>query len=255
MSIKPKSKFYSKSRASEEYTTFKISELHTYVTNIINAYIAMPRETTAQEVLPSHMLPTEHIISKVAYTIVCANETMPIESIIGSIASTITGKNKRAQYVIDAHTVAGELVLFASDATNLSDNKLFAITQTLNNKLIVKNLVHNPDLREPTFSALPNVAPTNHHDTLGKYSWQLTETRALDLLNKVPFIVLDLPESEPEMYASMWDRKKDIRDERWIKWNIRKQLIPQYKGETFYFDWDADYRGRMYSSGEMLATL
>lgn len=240
-------KFYLGEFNKAQYEAFKATELANSIVSNINDFMNLDRATTQETALVKSIISDLSIAYRIGYSIVTANKTMPLETIIGIVGTAITKKSKDRQFVLDAMQVASEYVLFTSNLMALTPNRLFNIRQTVNGKLIVTNLFKQQQYGEKTFYPLPTPAPTNVHKTLGDYQWESTETKAVDKLNHTAFCVLNFDEKEPEMYESMANQKSDIKSELWIKWFVRKQLIPQLKGSSLYFNWHQDYRGRMYS--------
>lgn len=248
-------KFYVGEFNRQQYEAFKQTELAKAIVENIYDYANLERETTQEVALVKSVISNESVAYRMAYSIVTANKTMPLETLIGIVGTAITKKSKDKQVVLDAMQVASEYVLFTSNFMTLTKNTLFNIRNTVNGKFIVTNLYKQNSYGEKTYYPLPNPEPTNIHKTLGDYQWESTETKAVDKLNKTAFCVLNFEEKEPAMYDSMANQKSDIKSELWIKWNIRRQIIPQFKGHTMYFNWHQDYRNRKYAGGEVLATL
>lgn len=246
-------KFYLGEFNKAQYESFKQTKLATSIMSNINDFINLERNTTKETALVKSVINDTSVAHRIAYSIVTANKTMPLETLIGIVGTAITKKSKDRQLVLDAMQTASEYVLFSSNLMSLTDNKLFNIRQTINGKLIVTNLFKQEQYGEKTFYPLPTPEPTNVHKTLGDYEWKSTETKAVDKLNHTAFCVLDfIKEKEPKMYESMANQKSDIKSELWVKWSIRNQIIPQFKGHTFYFNWHQDYRNRKYAGGYFL---
>jgi len=161
-------------------------------------------------------------------------KSAPIETVIGGIASIIkVSREKDPVTVAKNLTTAGEMVFMLAP-------HICEISPTYNGRLVVRSKVYTTALADPYLYPLPGNKPTRYHKTLGKYKWNLTETTALDKLNKLKFTVLDFEEHKPA---------KKKKNEQYEKWLVRKHLRKDLSQKVLYFDWHSDYRGRMYAGG------
>ena len=115
-----KEKFYIGEFAQAEFNSFLETDICKALAVNITEFVQIARDTTAEQARVEAMIPNHTVINKLAFAIVTARETAPFESMIGTLASTLTGRNKAEQYVIDAHTVASEYILFSSNLMKLS---------------------------------------------------------------------------------------------------------------------------------------
>lgn len=251
MSVAPK-KFYVGEFAHAKYVEFTLTPLCQAIVRNIMEFRNLERETTQAKARVEYILSSEEIAQRMAFSIVTANKTAPYETMIGIVATAITKKNRDKTFVLDALLVASEYILFSSNMMTQTKSQLFKFRKTINGKLIITNLYKQDSLGEKTLYPLPTPEPTTIHKTLGDYKWESTYTAGVDKLNKTAFTVLQIEETEPEMYDSDTDKVSDIKSEQWNKWNIRRQIVPQFKGTTFYFNWHQDYRSRMYAGGYFL---
>ena len=165
-------------------------------------------------------------------------DTAPIETVIGAIASIIKISQQKDPLTVAKNlTTAGEILFMLAP-------HIIEITPTHNGRLIIRSKIYDPALGPTYMYPLPSNKPTKAHKTLGKFAWNLTETTALDKLNKLAFTVLNFAEPEPD--------KKD--DELYKKWLVRSKLRPDLTRAKIFFDWHSCYRGRMYAGGKVLAT-
>ena len=248
-------KFYVGEFNQKQFDQFKGSPLCQSIVENINEFVNLPRATSKEEALVKSVLSSDKIKQRVAYAIITAQKTAPIETMIGLISTAIVKKNRHAQIVASSMQVASEYIFFSSNLMSLTQTKMFNIRNTVNGKMILTNLHKVDGLDEKYFYPLPNKNATENHRCLGDYKWESTYTETVSKLNKTAFTVLQIEEPEPIKYKSDMDKRADRPDELWMKWFVRSQIVPQMKGERFFFDWHQDYRGRMYAGGEMLATL
>ena len=240
-------KFYIGEINKAKSEEFKASNLCIAIVKEIMAFTNLDRNTTEETARVQYCIPTENIAERIAFAIVTANKTMPLETIVGMVGTSITKKNKDEKFVVASLLVASEFVLYASNLMSLTPNKLFNIRKTVNGKFIVTNLYKQEHLGEKTFYPLPTPEPTTTHRCLGDYDWKSTQTAGVEKLNKTKFTVLQIEETEPLKFLSAKDERIGLVNELWTKWNIRKQILPKFKGETFHFNWHQDYRNRKYA--------
>ena len=242
-------KFYVGEFNQQQFKQFKGSPLCQSIVANIDEFINLPRATSKEEALVKSVLYSDKIKQRVAYAIITAQKTAPIETMIGLISTAIVKKNRHAQTVAESMQVASEYIFFSSNLMSLTQTKMFNIRNTVNGKMILTNLHKVDGLDEKYFYPLPNKTATENHKCLGDYKWKSTYTETVDKLNQTAFTVLQIEEPEPIKYKSDMDKRADRPDELWMKWFVRSQIVPQMKGERFFFDWHQDYRGRMYAAG------
>lgn len=214
------------------------------ISKMIFDFIRTKRATSKEEALVHSVLGSEqdydiNLFQNIGFSLATSSKAMTIQSAIGLIASVILKGDREAQKVIDTHQVASELVYFTSTLIPMYQYNMFEHYYTTNGFLKVKFTLTLPEIADQKeWYPLPTSKPTKKHRELGKYAWKSTHTATVDKLNKTAFTVLDFDEPEPA---------KNTEDH--IKWQVRKQLRPLMAGQTFYFNWHQDYRGRMYSGG------
>lgn len=219
------------------FDAFVQTDICAYVQQIIRDFYNFKRDTTKEEQLVKYVLADFENHDRIAFAYATSDSHQTIQSAIGTIASAILKGNKELEDVQDAHQVASELIFFASNYIEAYPNNLYEMYQTVNGYLKCKPLYRIEEQKE--YYPLPNFEPTNIHRPLGAYKWDITETTALDIMNKTAFTVLDLDLEEPN---------KDLEEKHSI-WEIRKATMPHIVGKPIYFNWHPDYRGRIYDAG------
>lgn len=219
---------------SKAFDEFVETDICKYVQQICSHFRALPRATTLEEQRVKSILHPD-LYEKIAFAYACSEAHQTIQSAIGCIASAILQGDKEANKVLDAHQVASELIVYASNLYEAYPNNMYEAYNTINGYLKVKPLYTIE--QEKKYYPLPNTMPTLSHRPLGQYKWNITETSVLDKLNNTAFTVLDIPEQEPS---------KDM-EEKHSKWEIREKTKSMFLNKPIYFNWHPDYRGRMYS--------
>lgn len=222
---------------AEAFNAFIETDICSFVVQICKHFRDFERETTKESQLVRKVLNDLDMYERIAFAYATSDKHQTIQSAIGTIASAILKGNKDAQDVIDAHQVASELILFASNAFEDYENNMYEVYTTINGHLKVKPLYRIDQPKE--YYPLPNFEATDKHRPLGSYKWTITETTALDKLNNTGITILNIEEPEPS---------KDI-EEQHEKWRIRKETRDELVGKTLYMDWHPDYRGRVYDAG------
>ena len=175
----------------------------------------------------------EKLCSDIGFYLGSLGDSIPIETVIGAIASVIKVSKEKGPLVVAKNlTTAGEIVFMLTPT-------LLEMTKTYNDRFIVRSKIYTKALDEIYLYPLPSNKKTKFHKSLGNFSWELTQTEALDKLNSLAFTVLNFEEPEP--------LKKD--DEKHKKWLVRSKIRPKLAKKKLYFDWHSDYRGRMYAGG------
>jgi DNA-directed RNA polymerase len=117
---------------------------------------------------------------------------------------------------------------------------------TFDNAKKVKSIFFDVEKSEKKLFQLPSIGkPTKAHRTLGNFKWEMTNTDAIDKLNKVAVTVMNFEETTIP--------PKDTEDRN--KYDVRLALRPILANNMskLYFQWNYDYRGRMYASGYQFA--
>lgn len=221
-------------------TKLLYSDNHKIMTYMLNRYVTLERKTTAEQVLAEFVFDD---IEAQSLTMLAVCTTLgkrnSIQTLIGILGSSLLQKNLDAGKVFATYTCVAEFML--------SSPEIFKQIPTFYGASKCESTFYDAKEAEKKLFQLPSLEPTKNHKSLGKWNWKATTTKAVDKLNKVPLVLLDYEEDivPPE---GTEDR---------VKYDIRKAIRPSIaKSNTaIYFDWHMDYRGRMYSSGEMLATL
>jgi hypothetical protein len=96
----------------------------------------------------------------------------------------------------------------------------------------------------------PLTRPTNQHRALGKFNWKLHESDALFKLNNIPMKIIPIPDAKPNKPSGpKYSKEYKKQAELLSKWEMRQELYQEFKDKDIYFNWAADYRGRMYPVG------
>lgn len=167
---------------------------------------------------------------EIMFVLARMNSSTPIQNLMGSIANIFLNKSRNPLLTAYSFMTAGELALFL--------NKFIQCNRTLNGHIVVESKIYDKELDTVEFYPLPESEPTDYHKPLGCYSWEREDIKALDLLNKTAFTILDFDEEEPA---------KDTEEH--VKYTVRKSLRSYYLGKEIYFNWHPDYRYRMYAGG------
>lgn len=177
----------------------------------------------------------DRLAPNVYYYMASCQTSMPIQNMIGGIASILNEDNDRDLVVVwNSHQTAAEIVLAL--------NGIFVnVMSTMTGKYVVVSLVRDPDLNETRMYPLPLARPMYASRPLGSYSWTMTDTTALDVLNGIPFTILNIGEEEPQIGTNPSTADK----EKMVKFQVREAIRPQFEGKRVYYNWHSDYRGRM----------
>lgn len=227
---------------SAEFNKFLKTDLCSYVQQICSHFRNLDRATTLESQRVKAIFNPD-IYEKVAFAYACSEAHQTIQSAIGCIASAILNGEKEGSKVLDAHQVASEFIMYSSNLNDSYPNKLYEGYYTINGFLKVKPIYATGT--DKKYYPLPLKEPSLNHRPLGQYKWNISEMSVLDKLNQTAFTVLDIPEEEPS---------KEL-EEKHSKWEIRNATKHRFIGKPIYFNWHPDHRGRMYSGGEVLATL
>jgi len=183
----------------------------------------------------------EYMAGSILFTLATTQpEPLPLQTMAGMISAAISSDDtidSRAK----AMYVAMELLIESEDYVEAFE--------TPNGYIMCRSLISDDEMILKNI-ALPLRRPTKQHKTLGKFDWELEETSALDKLNKVGMIILPIEDEKPEpatgeKYSKGYMKQKELCD----KWEMRQDIKNQMIGEEIFFNWGADYRGRMYPVG------
>ena len=222
---------------SKAFNEFVNTDICSFVVQVIKRFRDWDRDTTKESQLVKKVLNDTEMYDRIAFAYATSDSHQTIQSAIGTIASAILKGNKDAKDVIDAHQVASELIVFASDMYPKFEYNMYESYSTINGFLKIKPIYTIDQQKE--YYPLPNLEPSDKHRALGSYNWTITETTALDKLNQTAVTILDIEEKEPS---------KDL-GEKWEKWMVRKQTRKDLVNKPIYFNWHPDYRGRVYDAG------
>ena len=195
---------------------------------IINEYCDSKTKLSDLHIITS-IFPNYEKIEDIAGNILFTLATLepgakPIQSIAGSVSAMMSASDSFEDRT-DAMWIAMELLMVSAPfvAFSISRNGHPMIETMISDEdLITKNIV------------LPLTRPTDDHKQLGMFNWKLESAEALDKLNRLPMVILDMEETEPMMpsgnpYSD--DYKKQMEKVR--KYTVRKHLIGEYQGKNY----------------------
>lgn len=190
----------------------------------------------------------EEIAGSILFTLYTSEEgEKPLQSIAGMIAGHMATSDK-LQDKANAMWIAMELLMVSDPYAKFSYSR--------NGHPMIQSMIANRDYRIKNIY-LPLERPTDQHKELGSYRWKLKRDvlaiEAMDKLNHTKLKVVALDE-EPEEKPDDKDFSEAAQKQRELynKQINRQYLADLYKDKTIYFNWAADYRGRMYSVGYYL---
>ena len=165
---------------------------------------------------------------------------LPIQTVGGMILNFISPGDK-----IEQRSKA----MFCSMEILIEATRYVEVFESQNGHLMVQSKISD-DILIMKNIAKPLLRPTNQHKALGKFDWEIVESDALFKLNNTPMIMLPIIDIEPpkpsgKKYSKDYKKQQELVE----KWKMRKKLGREFKDETIYFNWAADYRGRMYPVG------
>jgi hypothetical protein len=222
-------------------TKLMYSTEHNLVTALLKRYVSMPRATTAEAALSEYVFDNIDAQALIILSVcVIHGRKAPIQTLIGTVSSALLQKDLESGKVVATYQCVAEFIV-ASPEIFVQSTAFFGGSKC-------ECLLYNPEEATKRLFQLPSFdKPTKRHKNLGRFQWEATTKKAVDKLNSIPLVILDIPELDIPVEGTEDRVKYDIRDA------IRPHLA---QNETaMYFDWNQDYRGRMYSSGEMLAAL
>ena len=168
---------------------------------------------------------------------------IPLQSLAGAITPTLAQDDTIENRTL-AMMVAMELLMVSTPYAE--------VTMSQNGHLMVDTCISDKDLIFRNI-AIPLTRATDEHKLLGSYDWKLTNIDALNILNHIPMVVLDIKDPEPEKPVGNRYSKAFLKDQEiYNKWTMRRYLAEEFKDEPIYFNWAADYRVRMYPVGYYL---
>ncbi len=165
---------------------------------------------------------------------------IPLQSLAGSIVGIIAQDDSIENRTL-AMMVSMELLMVSEPYAKVTISK--------NGHLMITTCISDPVLIHKNI-VLPLTRPTDQHKMLGSYDWKLGKNDALDILNHTEMKIIDITDTEPERptgnkYSKAFLKQQEIYN----KWEKRVWISSEFKDETIYFNWAADYRVRMYPVG------
>ena len=216
-------------------TKLMFTDAHKLMIAMLERYVNLNRSTTAESQLSKWIFDN---IEAQALTMlsVCTlhGSNSPIQSIIGSMSSALLTKNRDAGKVIATYTCVAEFVTISPE--------IFIPTFTYADARKCKSIFYDEKEAKKKLFQLPSMGkPTKNHKHLGRFQWNRTTSEAIDKLNHIPLCVMNFEETSIPLEGS---------EER-VKYDIRSILRPAFAKDMtkLYFQWNDDYRGRMYPSG------
>lgn len=216
-------------------TKLMFTDNHKLMTLLLNRYVTMTRSTTAETALAEFVFDD---IEAQALTIlsvcVISGKRSPVASLLGVIASALLKKNLDSGKVMATYHCVAEF-MFSAPEIFIRSTAFFGGDK-------IKSVFYDESEAEKKLFQLPSIGtPTKQHRALGRFKWEITNTEAIDKLNNVPMTVLNFEEQTVPPEGTE-DR---------VKHTIRAALRPHLAKEhtKLFFNWNSDYRGRMYPSG------
>ncbi len=165
---------------------------------------------------------------------------LPIQTVGGMIVNFLSPDDK-----IESRTKA----MYCAMEILVEADRYVNAFESQNGHLMIKSLISDDELIMKNI-AKPLLRPTTQHKALGKFDWNLVESNALFKLNHTPMVILPIKDIEPvqpsgKKYSNGYKKQQELCK----KWEKRQELRPEFQNEKIYFNWAADYRGRMYPVG------
>ncbi len=190
---------------------------------------------------------TEQIAGNILFILSTTESgSKPLQSVAGLFSSSISISDRYEDRKDAMHT-AMEILTVSAPFTEFSWSK--------NGHPMIETKIYDEDITTKNIH-LPLERPTEQHETLGSFDWELNDGEyqdALDKLNKTAVRVVPLKE-KPEIPPLENDYSKSATKQREVcnKQLGRAFLAKEYANKKIYFNWSADYRCRMYSVGYYL---
>ncbi len=165
---------------------------------------------------------------------------LPIQTVAGMILNFMSSTDK-----IEDRTKA----MFCSMEILIEADRYVDVFESKNGHIMCESLITDDELITKNI-AKPLLRATEQHKALGKFDWKLEESNALFKLNNMPMVIIPIEDHEPlpatgPKYSKGYKKQAELIS----KWEWRQKLYPEFKNETIYFNWAADYRARMYPVG------
>lgn len=216
-------------------TKLMYSDAHNLIIEAVKAYVTAERETTAETALAEFVFDNIEAQSLTILSVLTLNgKRNSIQSMIGMISSALLAKDLDAGKVTATHLCVAELILCTPS--------VFTLIKTPNAQYAVSSPFYSAEEDQKKLFQLPSFdKSTKRHKALGAFKWNPTTVEAVNKLNQIPIVPLDFEETCVPPKGSE-DR---------VKYDVRAAMRPAIieSKAPMYFDWNMDYRGRMYSSG------
>lgn len=216
-------------------TKLMFTDKHKLMGLLLNRYVTMTRSTTAETALAEYVFDDIEAQSLTILSVcVMSGKRSPVASLLGVIASALLKKNLDSGKVMATYHCVAEFMYSAPE--------IFIRSTAFFGGEKIQSIFYDESEAEKKLFQLPSIGnPTKQHKALGRFKWEITNTEAIDKLNNVPMTVLDFEEQAVPPEGTE-DR---------VKHDIRAALRPHLAKENtkLFFNWNSDYRGRMYASG------
>lgn len=222
-------------------TKYMFSLEHQLVIALLTRYLKLERATTAETALAEYVFDNIDAQSLTILSVgMIHGRRAPIQTLIGTMSSALLHKNLDSGKVIATYQCVAEFI-YASP-------ELFKLSTAFFGGSKCECTLYDPQEAEKKLFQLPSFdKPTKQHRALGKFQWEMTNTDALDKLNKVAMVALPFEEMSLPPEGSEDRVKHDIRA------MFRPSLVAN--NTPMYFNWNSDYRGRMYAGGLIDSSL
>ena len=239
----------------DEFLFVNQSIVNQYVSTIIEYWKS--KELLSEQQIVNNIFQNYENVERIAGNILFTLATMeegnkPIQSVGGMISGMMSVTDSK-QDRIDAMHTAMELLLVSDPFVEFEWSK--------NGHPMIKSRICDEEIRTRNVY-LPLDRPTNEHKELGSFNWKMTRKvdgkipeyiYTMDGQNQIGLKIIKLDEVT-EIIPDEHDFSKDgvKQREKANKQVARQYLADQYADEEVYFNWAADYRGRVYSVGYYL---
>ena len=195
----------------------------------------------------------ETIAGNILFTLATMEDGLkPIQSVGGMIAGAMAVSDKKQDRINAMHT-AMELLLVSEPFVSFDWSK--------NGHPMVKSNIVNEELQMRNIY-LPLERHTEQHKELGSFNWKLSDgngmtkpryLETMDMQNRIPLQIKKLDEVTEPVPANNDFSKEGIKQRELANKQVARQyLADKYVQKKVYFNWSADYRGRIYSVGYYL---